>query len=134
MSHQLIQIISAGGLLAVFLTMAAESAGIPISSEVVVPLGGALASQGRMSFVAVVAAATLGNLVGENVLGRGGGAGHAGNLVGTPGPLPAAPPIREDGDPGSRTPARSERGSPAAGGPLLSPPLGGGGFFLAAGA
>jgi membrane protein DedA with SNARE-associated domain len=47
--------------------MAAESAGIPISSEVVVPLGGALASQGRLSFVLVVAAATLGNLVGSLV-------------------------------------------------------------------
>jgi membrane protein DedA with SNARE-associated domain len=47
--------------------MAAESAGIPISSEVVVPLGGALASQGKMAFVAVVVAATLGNLVGSAV-------------------------------------------------------------------
>jgi membrane protein DedA with SNARE-associated domain len=47
--------------------MAAESAGIPISSEVVVPLGGALASQGSLSFVLVLAAATLGNLVGSLV-------------------------------------------------------------------
>src|SRR5436190_4426131 len=47
--------------------MAAESAGIPISSEIVVPLGGALAAQGRLSFAAVVAAATLGNLVGSLV-------------------------------------------------------------------
>src|SRR5207244_4528197 len=67
MSHWLIQVISAGGLLAIFLTMAAESAGIPISSEIVVPLGGALASQGRLSFVLVVAAATIGNLVGSLV-------------------------------------------------------------------
>src|SRR5207244_13273641 len=67
MSHWLIQVISAGGLLAIFLTMAAESAGIPISSEVVVPLGGALASQGRLPFVGVVAAATMGNLVGSLV-------------------------------------------------------------------
>ena len=67
MSSFLVQLISTGGILAVFLTMAAESAGIPISSEVVVPLGGALASQGRMSFVAVVAAATLGNVAGSLV-------------------------------------------------------------------
>ena len=67
MSHQIIQIISAGGLLAIFLTMAAESAGIPISSEIVVPLGGALASQGKLSFVAVVIAASIGNLLGSLV-------------------------------------------------------------------
>lgn len=67
MSHQLIQIISAGGLIAIFLTMAAESAGIPISSEIVVPLGGALASQGKLSFIGVVIAATAGNLLGSLV-------------------------------------------------------------------
>jgi membrane protein DedA with SNARE-associated domain len=67
MSQQIIQIISAGGLLAIFLTMAAESAGIPISSEIVVPLGGALASQGKLSFVGVVIAASAGNLLGSLV-------------------------------------------------------------------
>ncbi|TME50643.1 MAG: DedA family protein [Chloroflexi bacterium] len=67
MSQQLIQIVSAGGLLAIFLTMAAESAGIPISSEIVVPLGGALASQGKLSFVGVVIAASAGNLMGSLV-------------------------------------------------------------------
>src|SRR2546428_13291230 len=67
MSHQLIQIISAGGLLAIFLTMAAESAGIPISSEIVVPLGGAFAAQGKLSFVGVVIAASAGNLLGSLV-------------------------------------------------------------------
>jgi membrane protein DedA with SNARE-associated domain len=66
-SSLIVQLISTGGIAAIFLTMAAESAGIPISSEVVVPLGGALASQGRMSFGAVVAAATLGNVVGSSV-------------------------------------------------------------------
>jgi membrane protein DedA with SNARE-associated domain len=66
-SQQLIQIISAGGLLAIFLTMAAESAGIPISSEIVVPLGGALASQGKLSFIGVVIAASVGNLLGSLV-------------------------------------------------------------------
>jgi membrane protein DedA with SNARE-associated domain len=66
-SSFIIQLISSGGILAIFLTMAAESAGIPISSEIVVPLGGALAAQGRLAFGAVVAAATVGNLVGSLV-------------------------------------------------------------------
>ena len=65
MSHLLIQLVSTGGLVAIFLTMAAESAGIPISSEIVVPLGGALASQGRLSFIGVVIAASAGNLLGS---------------------------------------------------------------------
>jgi membrane protein DedA with SNARE-associated domain len=67
MSHALIQLITAGGLVAIFLTMAAESAGIPISSEIVVPLGGALASQGKLSFLGVVLASSLGNLLGSLV-------------------------------------------------------------------
>jgi membrane protein DedA with SNARE-associated domain len=65
MSQQIIQLITAGGLIAIFVTMAAESAGIPISSEIVVPLGGALASQGKLSFIGVVAAASAGNLLGS---------------------------------------------------------------------
>ena len=67
MSSLLVRLIASGGIAAIFLTMAAESAGIPISSEVVVPLGGALASQGRLPLLGVVAAATLGNLVGSLV-------------------------------------------------------------------
>ena len=65
MSHALVQRITAGGLIAIFLTMTAESAGIPISSEIIVPLGGALAGQGKLSFPGVVIAATLGNLLGS---------------------------------------------------------------------
>src|SRR5438309_5293331 len=67
MSHLLIQLITAGGLIAIFLTMAAESAGIPIASEIVVPLGGALASQGKLPFIGVVIAASTGNLLGSLV-------------------------------------------------------------------
>src|SRR4030081_1479915 len=66
-TNWLISLVASGGLIAIFLTMAAESAGIPISSEVVVPLGGALASQGKLSFIAVVAASSLGNLAGSLV-------------------------------------------------------------------
>ena len=70
MSHFLIQLVSGGGLIAIFILMAAESAGIPISSEIVVPLGGALASQGRLSFLGVVAASSLGNLAGSLIAYR----------------------------------------------------------------
>lgn len=67
MSKWLIDLVASGGLIAIFLTMAGESAGLPISSEIVVPLGGALAAQGRLSFIGVVAAASLGNLGGSLV-------------------------------------------------------------------
>jgi membrane protein DedA with SNARE-associated domain len=66
-SSLLVRLVGVGGVATIFLTMALESAGIPISSEVVVPLGGALASQGKLSLAAVVVAATLGNLVGSVV-------------------------------------------------------------------
>jgi membrane protein DedA with SNARE-associated domain len=65
MSHALVQLITTGGLIAIFLTMTAESAGIPISSEIIVPLGGALAAQAKLSFAGVVIAATVGNLLGS---------------------------------------------------------------------
>jgi membrane protein DedA with SNARE-associated domain len=65
MSAWLISLVSSGGLVAIFVTMAGESAGLPISSEIVVPLGGALAAQGRLSFWLVVVASTLGNLAGS---------------------------------------------------------------------
>ncbi len=63
----LISLVSTWGLIAIFVTMAGESAGLPISSEIVVPLGGALASQGRLNFVLVVAVSSLGNLTGSLV-------------------------------------------------------------------
>jgi membrane protein DedA with SNARE-associated domain len=72
MSHFLIQMVSGGGLLAILLLMALESAGLPISSEIVVPLGGALASgavvgAAHLNFIGVVTAASAGNLVGSLV-------------------------------------------------------------------
>ena len=63
----LINLVASGGLLAIFVTMAGESAGLPISSEIVVPLGGYFAQQGKLSFVLVVAASSLGNLGGSVV-------------------------------------------------------------------
>src|SRR3982074_302475 len=67
MSHQIIQIITAGGLIAILLTMAGESAGLPISSEIVVPLGGALASQGKLNLILVVAGSSVANPAGSVV-------------------------------------------------------------------
>jgi membrane protein DedA with SNARE-associated domain len=65
MTAQLTQLVATYGLIAIFLTMAGESCGLPISSEVVVPLGGALASQGKLSFLLVVAVSSVANLVGS---------------------------------------------------------------------
>jgi membrane protein DedA with SNARE-associated domain len=61
----LISLVSAWGLIAIFVTMTGESAGLPISSEIVVPLGGALAAQGKLNFVLVVAVSSIANLTGS---------------------------------------------------------------------
>jgi membrane protein DedA with SNARE-associated domain len=63
----LISLVSTWGLLAIFVTMTGESAGLPISSEIVVPLGGALAAQGKLSFAAVVIVSSVANLTGSLV-------------------------------------------------------------------
>ena len=55
------------GYLGVFLLMVAESATLPIPSEVVLPLGGYLVWQGRLEFWSTVAVATVGSLVGTMV-------------------------------------------------------------------
>ena len=65
MTQALINIVGTWGYLAILVTMAGESAGLPISSEIVVPLGGALASQGKLNFVLVVLVASLANLFGS---------------------------------------------------------------------
>jgi membrane protein DedA with SNARE-associated domain len=61
----LTSLVATYGLIAIFVTMAGESAGLPISSEIVVPLGGALASQGKLNFVLVVAVSSVANLAGS---------------------------------------------------------------------
>ena len=67
MTQALISLVGTWGLLAIFVTMTGESAGLPISSEIVVPLGGALASQGKLNFVLVVLVASAANLAGSLV-------------------------------------------------------------------
>jgi len=69
MTQWLISLVGTWGLPAIFVTMTGESAGLPISSEIVVPLGGALASQGKLygalGLILVVAVASLANLTGS---------------------------------------------------------------------
>ena len=72
----LIPLLENHGLLIVFVTMVAESACIPIPSEIVVPYGGFLAAQGHTQLWAVIVVATLANLVGSSIaygVGRYGG-------------------------------------------------------------
>jgi len=61
----LINLVGSWGYIAIFVTMSGESAGLPISSEIVVPLGGALASQAKLNFILVVAVSSLANLTGS---------------------------------------------------------------------
>ncbi len=53
------------GYFGIIVTMALESACIPLPSEVVMPLGGAFAQQGILNFWGVVFAGTAGNLIGS---------------------------------------------------------------------
>jgi len=72
MTQALINLVGTWGYIAIFVTMVGESAGLPISSEIVVPLGGALASQGKLGLggpvvelVLVVLVSSLANLTGS---------------------------------------------------------------------
>jgi membrane protein DedA with SNARE-associated domain len=69
-------LVQGAGDLGVFVGMTLESVGIPLPSEVIMPLGGALAA-GRGALAAAVVAGTAGNLAGSlaaYAIGRGGGA------------------------------------------------------------
>jgi membrane protein DedA with SNARE-associated domain len=67
MTGWLVSLVGTWGLAAIFVTMTGESAGLPISSEIVVPLGGALAAQGKLNLdlVLVVAVSSVANLTGS---------------------------------------------------------------------
>ena len=72
MTQWLINLVSAWGYVAIFVTMVGESAGLPISSEIVVPFGGALASLNKLGLggpvvqlILVVAISSLANLTGS---------------------------------------------------------------------
>jgi membrane protein DedA with SNARE-associated domain len=60
-------LVESHGLLAVLVLMAAESCGLPIPSEVVMPLGGALAAGGHLSLPLAIVAGAAGNLLGSLV-------------------------------------------------------------------
>ena len=67
--HEIQQLITSSvgdwGYAAVFVLMALESACIPIPSEVTMPVGGFLASSGRLDLIVVGLLGVLGNLVGS---------------------------------------------------------------------
>jgi membrane protein DedA with SNARE-associated domain len=69
-------LISSVGYAAVFLFMVAESACIPLPSELTMPFAGALAASGRMDLVVAIVMGVLGNVVGAYIawaVGRAGG-------------------------------------------------------------
>lgn len=65
LAHIVIAVIESTGYAGIFLLMAAESANIPIPSEVIMPFSGFLASGGTFSFWGVVFVGALGNLGGS---------------------------------------------------------------------
>ncbi len=72
----LIRVLTEYGLVAILVTMTFESACIPVPSEIVVPYGGFLASQGYTTLWAVILVATLANVLGSSIAyaaGRYGG-------------------------------------------------------------
>lgn len=65
MTASLIHLVQTGGLVAVLLAMILESCGIPLSVEVIAPVGGALAAQGKLPLVGVILAVLVGNVIGS---------------------------------------------------------------------
>jgi membrane protein DedA with SNARE-associated domain len=65
--NTIVNLLNQTGYLGIFLLMVMESATLPVPSEVVLPLGGYLVSQGRLEFWSTVAVATIGSLVGTTV-------------------------------------------------------------------
>jgi membrane protein DedA with SNARE-associated domain len=59
--------VTTGGIVLVFVLMAAESCGIPFPSEVIMPFAGFFAAQGHISLTGAIIAGTLGNVAGSLV-------------------------------------------------------------------
>ena len=57
--------VTTGGIVLVFLLMAAESCGVPFPSEVIMPFAGFLAAQGHINLTGAILAGTLGNVAGS---------------------------------------------------------------------
>jgi membrane protein DedA with SNARE-associated domain len=58
------QLIASYGLAAVLVLITLDSCGVPLPSEVILPVAGALAAAGHLAFPAVVAVGTLASLLG----------------------------------------------------------------------
>lgn len=78
LTNFIIQTISNSGYAGIFFLMVAESALIPIPSEVIMPFSGYLVSTGKFNVIGVIMAGSIGNLVGSLIayfvgmyLGRG---------------------------------------------------------------
>jgi membrane protein DedA with SNARE-associated domain len=67
LANFVIQIISNTGYLGIFTLMLAESALIPIPSEIIMPFSGYLASTGKLDPIFIIIAGSIGNLVGSLV-------------------------------------------------------------------
>src|SRR5437870_6276704 len=65
--NTIVNLLNQTGYLGIFLLMVMESATLPVPSEIVLPLGGYLVSQGRLEFWSTVAVATIGSMVGTMV-------------------------------------------------------------------
>ncbi len=61
----IISIIESSGYLGIAFLMILESAGIPVPSEIIMPFAGVLVTNSRLSFLGVVIAGTIGNLLGS---------------------------------------------------------------------
>ncbi|MGI0101549.1 MAG: DedA family protein [Nitrosotalea sp.] len=64
LTNFIIQTISSSGYIGIFFLMVAESALIPIPSEVIMPFSGYLVSTGKFNVILVIIAGSIGNLVG----------------------------------------------------------------------
>ena len=67
LANFVIQTISNTGYLGIFFLMVAESALIPIPSEIIMPFSGYLASTGKLNPILIILAGAVGNLVGSLV-------------------------------------------------------------------
>jgi membrane protein DedA with SNARE-associated domain len=66
-SSLLVRLVTSGGLGAIVVLIALSAAGVPVPSEIVVPLGGALAAQRSLPLGGVIAAAVVGDVAGSLV-------------------------------------------------------------------
>lgn len=68
MFQWVLAVIDQGGYLGIFLLMLLENVFPPIPSELIMPTGGLLAKQGKLSLAGVMVAGTLGSFAGQTLL------------------------------------------------------------------